>query len=68
MTTIFYRNKKDSRTKILDTFRVGAWIHIDEPDEEEISFVTKRFSLDKHLVEDVLDQFEVPRIETARVK
>lgn len=64
MTTIFYRNKKDAETKILETFRVGSWIHVDEPNEDEISFVTKRFALDKHLVEDVLDPYEVPRIET----
>lgn len=63
MRTIYYKNLKHKTTKILDSFRIGAWIHIDEATQDDIAFVTKRFNLDENILADALDMYEVPRIE-----
>lgn len=63
MRTIYYKNLKHKTTKILDSFRIGAWIHVDEATQDDITFVTKRFNLDENILADALDMYEVPRIE-----
>lgn len=63
MRTIFYKNIKHSSAKKLKSFRIGAWIHIDEATQADIEFATKRFSLDENIVADTLDMYEVPRVE-----
>jgi len=60
---IFYKNLKHKSTKILDSFRIGAWIHIDEATQEDLDFAVSRFSLDDNILADALDMYEVPRIE-----
>lgn len=68
MRTIYYKNLKHKIPKILDSFRIGAWIHIDEATQDDIAFVTKRFNLDENILVDALDMYEVPRIEHDEAK
>ena len=63
MTTIFYRNLKNDRIKISKKFRVGSWLHLENPDLEDIESLCLKFRLDKTIVKDILDEYEVPRIE-----
>lgn len=48
---------------ISDTFQKGSWINITNPTEEELSKIVRQFDLDEGLIEDSLDQYEVPRYE-----
>lgn len=48
---------------ISDTFQQGSWINITNPTEEELSKIVRQFDLNEGLIEDSLDQYEVPRYE-----
>jgi len=63
MLEIYYKNIKDKQLEKLPEFKVGAWINVYSPSKKELSVLEKVFSLDKSLLLDALDPFEVPRIE-----
>ena len=44
-------------------FSKHCWVNVVSPSEEEIDFLVKKFRLDKELVLDGLDIFEIPRYE-----
>lgn len=64
MLEIYYKSDKDTVPKILDDFKIGSWIHVQSPTDYEIERLVNEFGLDKGLVYDALDPFEVPRLET----
>lgn len=63
MISILYRNLKEDSLKVLSDFKVGSWVHMEDPTEEEIESVATQLNLDESLMRDGLDPFEVPRIE-----
>lgn len=63
MITFYYRTLKEPRLKTLKEFRVGSWIHVYQPTPEELNAISKMLQIDKGLLEDAIDPFEVPRIE-----
>lgn len=63
MQTIFYRNLKHPTVQLLNSFRIGAWVHLEFPTTEEITKLAERFDLNKLILEDIFDEFEIPRIE-----
>jgi len=63
MIRYYYRTIKDPRPKILDDFKVGAWIYVYKPHEEEIKQLSQNFQLNSSLLKDGLDPYEVPRLE-----
>ena len=63
MKKIFYRNLRDKKLQTLEQFRVGSWIHIEEPIEQDLIELCDVFHLDKGLLADALDIYEVPRME-----
>jgi magnesium transporter len=64
MLTILHRTIKNSAVQVLDGMKVGAWIHLEEPTENEITRALELLpSLDGDHVRDALDPFEVPRLE-----
>lgn len=63
MNTIYYRTIKEPRLKTLDSFRPGAWIYVEKPDEKELEYLAKTYSLEAGHLRDALDQHEVPRLE-----
>lgn len=63
MITIYYRNLRDKSLQIIDTFRVGVWIHIEEPTTEDLKKIKEQYDLDESLLIDATDPYEVPRME-----
>lgn len=58
--------KKDLKRKgviKLDNFIKNCWVNVISPDEKEIDFLTEKFKLDKDLLIDGLDIFEMSRLE-----
>lgn len=63
MINIYYRNLRDKGLQKIDNYRVGAWIHIEEPTDDDIQTLVSKFNLDESLLMDAIDQYEVPRLE-----
>ena len=63
MFKIIYRSPNDEVVQELKDFKPGAWIHVEQPTSKEIDILVDQFNLDPLIVSDVMDVFEVPRIE-----
>lgn len=63
MITYFFRTLKDDSLKQIQGSRAGVWVHAEAPTEEELAQLTNELSLDKGIIEDAQDFFEVPRLE-----
>jgi len=59
-------NKKITRTtelQELKDYSKDCWVNVVNPDKGEIDFLVKKFKLEKDLIQDGLDIYEIPRIE-----
>lgn len=63
MINYYFRTVKDEELKELTEPRSGVWVHVTNPNEEELLALAKTFSLDEDIVEDARDFYEVPRLE-----
>lgn len=63
MVSIYYRNVKENILKTLDEFKIGSWIAVNVPTDEDIAYLVSTFSLNEGLLRDALDPYEVPRVE-----
>jgi magnesium transporter len=63
MITHYFRTVKDTELKQIEAPRTGVWTHVVSPTSEEIEQITKDFALDRDILEDARDFFEVPRHE-----
>lgn len=63
MISIYYRNIKESTLKKLDAFKVGSWISVQSPTEDEIAELVSTYGVNEGLIRDALDFYEVPRVE-----
>jgi len=63
MITYYFRTIKDDSVKVIDDIRSGVWIHAQSPSEAELTELFEKLALDKDLIEDAQDFFEVPRLE-----
>ncbi len=50
----------------LDSYRTGCWIHIEDPTLEELTKISQGLKLETDLLQDALDIYEVPRLETEK--
>ena len=62
MITFYYRALKESRLAALPEFRVGSWIYVETPTPHELDRLSRELGLDRGLLTDALDPFEVPRV------
>ncbi len=63
MIKIYYRPIKKKELKVLPEFKVGSWVFAEDPTEKEIDELVETFGVEKDLIEDALDPYEVPRVE-----
>jgi len=63
MLQVYYKNIKEKKLKNIPEIRKGCWIYLEEPTPEELKFLTNNLNVDKTLIKDVLDPYEVPRLE-----
>ncbi|EKD91003.1 MAG: hypothetical protein ACD_30C00052G0021 [uncultured bacterium] len=63
MVKIYYNNLKGKSLKILDQFKKGSWIYVEDPSRSEIEMLAQNYDLEEDLLHDAIDIFEVPRME-----
>lgn len=63
MFSIFYKEKNSQDLSLADSFKSGSWISLTEPDEKEINRAVEILKVEKSLLIDSLDQYEMPRLE-----
>ena len=64
MLAIYYRNTKTKKLNSLENVRAGAWVHAQNPSEEELQILASSHGLDEDLLKDAVDLYEAPRVET----
>ncbi|MBD3238085.1 MAG: hypothetical protein GF332_00400 [Candidatus Moranbacteria bacterium] len=64
MLQIYYRSPKQDQTTIPKRFQLNSWINVSDPNQTEVKRLSKRYELDLDLLNDALDPFEVPRVES----
>ncbi|GIW68261.1 MAG: magnesium transporter [Candidatus Parcubacteria bacterium] len=55
-TTLYFPSREE--------IRAGVWVYATQPSQEELVWITKHCRVERDLLEDALDPFEVPRYET----
>lgn len=63
MISFFQKTITSKKLKKVDDFKVGSWVHIIDPSEDDLVHLEKDFHLDRGLLEDAVDPYEVPRVE-----
>jgi len=63
MITYYYKNLRSKQVSELEAYQPGSWVCVQQPTEEEIIFLVKRFKLEPGHLEDALDEDEMPRLE-----
>ncbi|MFO0781595.1 MAG: magnesium transporter CorA family protein [Candidatus Saccharimonadales bacterium] len=63
MIKYYYKTLRAETVKELTEPQRGTWVHVEAPSEAEIAELVKRFKLQEGLLEDALDEDEVPRLE-----
>lgn len=64
MLKIYHKTIKDNAFQKLEDFVANTWIYVFDPSEEEVEKLVQECQLNKVLINDALDPFEVPRVET----
>lgn len=63
MITFYQKTITTRRLKIVDEFKVGSWVHVEDPSEEDLVKLEHELGLDRGLLLDAVDPYEVPRVE-----
>ena len=63
MITYYYKNLRSKQVTELNEYQPGSWVCVQQPNEDELAFLAKRFKLDAGHLEDALDEDEMPRLE-----
>ena len=63
MITYYQKTVTTKRLKVVSEFKVGCWVYIEEPTEEEFLALETQLKLDRGLLTDAIDPYEVPRVE-----
>lgn len=63
MITIFQKSIRDAKIKKLEEPKAGSWVVVENPNDDELTELSKKFNLDRGHLKDALDPFEVPRLE-----
>ena len=66
MISYFYRNIKDKQLQDLKDFKVGSWIHVTDPKQDELKTLAEKYDLEIGHLTDAVDMFEVPRLEVEK--
>lgn len=63
MQTVFYRSIHQPKLQSTEAVKRGSWLHIVDPDAEELKKLSKKFGFDPDLLDDGIDLYESPRLE-----
>ena len=63
MITYFKRTLAGKKLRELESYEVGCWINVVNPDMVELTSLSEKYSLNLELLEEGLDENELPRID-----
>ncbi len=63
MIEIYKKTLKDIKLNKLSAPEKGSWVSIIEPADKDLTFLEKELNLDHTIIEDALDENELPRIK-----
>lgn len=63
MIKYFYKSLRSVEVNELDDYKRGAWVYVEAPDKTELDQLADKFSLDRSVLEDAVDENEMPRLE-----
>ncbi len=63
MIKYYYKSLRTDALKELDDYKRGTWVYVEAPTEAELDTLTDKFHLDRGILEDALDENEMPRLE-----
>lgn len=63
MISYYKKSIKDKKLKELEIFKNGSWINVINPNKDELEFLSKTFNLSPEMLEDGLDENELPRLD-----
>ena len=66
MIKIYKKTLKDSAIKEIKDVERGSWVSVVNPSQEELDLLEKNLHLDPTILEDALDENEIPRLERNR--
>ncbi len=63
MINYYYKSLRTEAVKELDEYKRGSWVYVEAPSEDELDYLTSKFDLDRGILQDALDENEMPRLE-----
>lgn len=63
MIKYYYKSLRSQNVQELAEYKRGSWVYVEAPTEEELEELVSKFKLDPGLIEDALDEDEMPRLE-----
>lgn len=63
MITNYHSTSRARALAVVDDPRPGSWCHAVQPTSEELDYLAKTFDLDRDILTDATDIYEVPRVE-----
>ncbi len=63
MITYYQKTVTTKRLKALDGFRMGTWVHVENPTTEDFEVLERTLHIDGGHLVDAVDPYEVPRVE-----
>ncbi len=63
MITYYHSTARSRLLTKSDKPKVGSWIHVVQPSQDELDDLAKSFDLDRDLLSDAIDIYEAPRAE-----
>lgn len=64
MITVFHSNARSRQLAEIDKTKAGSWISLVAPNDSELKSLAEEHKLDIDLLNDAIDIYEAPRIET----
>lgn len=68
MINYYYKTVKEPKLQTLSEFRKGVWVYVQDPTKAELDKLSEELGLERDLLEDAIDPYEVPRVETENKK
>jgi magnesium transporter len=63
MIKYYYKSLRTEEVKELEEYKRGTWVYVEAPSAEELDQMATKFDLDRGILEDAMDENEMPRLE-----
>lgn len=63
MINYYKRNISDKKLETIDSFKIGCWINVTNPTQQELELLSKNHNLDIELLSEGTDPNELPRLD-----